>query len=185
MHNEQLKNLLITFPSSTFKGITNKFLINNSTLKLIFTQVYYYLCHLHKKNVNLVKNINFCLNNIETSTNTNVGINDISQTRYFKQHSHENPQFDILTCNNLTEPSPTINVHNSLTSKIIHENILTTLENPSSHHDKYFQQLLDTPIHPCVCYHQNFFFLNKKNIKIHNSKIFFTCFTSRKKIIIV
>jgi len=47
MHNEQLENLLITFPSSTLKDITNKFCINNSTLKLRFTQVYYLLCHLH------------------------------------------------------------------------------------------------------------------------------------------
>jgi hypothetical protein len=28
---------------------------------------------------------------------------------------------------------------------------LTTLENPSTCHDKYFKQLLDTPIHPRVC----------------------------------
>jgi hypothetical protein len=47
MHNEQLKNLLITFLSSTLKNITKKFCINNSTLKLRFTQVYYHLCHLH------------------------------------------------------------------------------------------------------------------------------------------
>ncbi len=33
------------------------------------------------------------------------------------------------------------------------KNILTTLENPSSDCDNYFQQLLDTPIHPCVCCH--------------------------------
>ncbi len=118
---------MITFPSSTLKDIANKFLINNSTLKLRFTQVYSHLHHLHKKNVNLVKNINSCLNNIETSTNTNVGLNDIPQTHSFKRHSHENPQFDILTCNNLVEPShieqpsSTINVHNKLTSNIIHE----------------------------------------------------------------
>jgi hypothetical protein len=65
--------------------------------------------------------------------------------------------FDILTCNNPMKPlqtiSSTINVHNTLMSNIIHENILTTLENPSPCHDKYFQQLLDTPIHPCVCCH--------------------------------
>jgi hypothetical protein len=77
MHNEQLENLMITFPSSTLKDIANKFLINNFTLELRFTQVYTHLRHLHKKNVNLVKNINSCLNNIETSTNTNVGLNDI------------------------------------------------------------------------------------------------------------
>jgi len=86
---------MITFPSSTLKDIANKFLINNSTLEFTFTQVYSHLCHLHKKNVNLVKNINLCLNNIETSTNTNVGINDISQTHSLEQHSHENPQFDM------------------------------------------------------------------------------------------
>jgi len=108
------------------------------------------------KNVNLVKNINSCLNNIKTSTNTNVTLNDIPQTHSLEEHSHENPQFDILTCNNLVEPShieqqsSTINVHNTLTSNIIHENILTTLENPSPRRDKYFQQLLDTPIHPHV-----------------------------------
>jgi hypothetical protein len=123
MHNEQLENLMITFPSSTLKDIANKFLINKSTLELRFTQVYSHLHHLHKKNVNLVKYINSCLNNIETSTNTNVGLNDIPQTRSFKQHSHENPQFDILTCNDLVEPShieqpsSTINVHNTLTFK--------------------------------------------------------------------
>ncbi len=49
MHNEQLKNLMITFPSSTSKDIANKFIINNSTLELRFTQVYCHLCHLHKK----------------------------------------------------------------------------------------------------------------------------------------
>ncbi len=59
----------------------------------------------------------------------------------------------------IEQPSSTINVHNTLTSNIIHENILTTLENPSPlgnpslHCDKYFQQLFNTPIHPCVCYH--------------------------------
>jgi hypothetical protein len=50
----------------------------------------------------------------------------------------------------IEQPSSTINVHNTLTSNIIHENILTTLENPSPHHDKYFQQLLDTP-HSSMC----------------------------------
>jgi hypothetical protein len=34
MHNEQLENLMITFPSSTLKDIVNKFTINNSTLEL-------------------------------------------------------------------------------------------------------------------------------------------------------
>ncbi len=32
MHNEQLKFLMSTIPSSTLKDKTNKFLINNSTL---------------------------------------------------------------------------------------------------------------------------------------------------------
>jgi hypothetical protein len=42
--------------------------------------------------------MNSCLNNIETSTNTNVGLNiDIPQTHFLEQHSHENPQFNILT----------------------------------------------------------------------------------------
>jgi hypothetical protein len=50
----------------------------------------------------------------------------------------------------IEQPSSTINVHNTLTSNIIHESILTTLENLSPHCDKYFQQLLHTPIHPCV-----------------------------------
>jgi hypothetical protein len=49
MHNEQLENLMITFPSSTLKDIANKFLINNSTLELRFTQIYSHLHHLHKK----------------------------------------------------------------------------------------------------------------------------------------
>ncbi len=81
-------------------------------------------------------------------TNTNVGLNDIPQTHSLEQ----NPQFDILTCNNhvepshIEQPSSSINVHNTLTS-----NILTTLENPSPHRDKYIQQLLNTSIHPCVC----------------------------------
>jgi hypothetical protein len=54
----------------------------------------------------------------------------------------------------IEQPSSTINVHNTLTSNIMHENILTTLKNPSPHRDKYFQQLLNTSIHPCVCYHR-------------------------------
>jgi hypothetical protein len=49
MHNEQLENLMITFLSFTLKDITNKFLINNSTLELRFTQVYSHLRHLNKK----------------------------------------------------------------------------------------------------------------------------------------
>ncbi len=67
----------------------------------------------------------------------------------------------------IEQPSSTINVHNTLTSNIIHEIILTTLENPSPHRDKYFQQLLDTPIHPCMCCNRlwfkktnNFFFIS-------------------------
>jgi hypothetical protein len=60
MHNEQLKKLMTTFPSSIFKDITNKCLINNCTLELRFTQVYSHLRHLHKKNANLVKTINSC-----------------------------------------------------------------------------------------------------------------------------
>jgi hypothetical protein len=90
--------------------------------------------------------------------NTNVAFNDIPQTHSFDQHSHENPQFDILTCNNhvepshIEQPSSTINVHNTLISNIIHENILTTLENPSPHCDKYFDNYLIHPfIHVC-CY---------------------------------
>jgi hypothetical protein len=47
MHNEQLKTLMITFLSSTLKDTTNKFLSNNSTLELRFTQVHFHLCHLH------------------------------------------------------------------------------------------------------------------------------------------
>jgi hypothetical protein len=69
----------------------------------------------------------------------------------------------------IEQPSSTINVHNTLTSNIIHENLLTALENPSPHRDKCFQQLLDTPIHPCVCYH----------------RLCFKCSTSKKKFIIV
>jgi len=110
-----------------------------------------------------------------TSTNTNVGLNDIPQTHYVQQHSHENPQFDILTCNNpveplhIEQPSSTINVHSTLTSNMIHENILTTLKNPSPHHDKYFQQLLNTSIHPCVCCHRLCF--EKQTRKILKSMI--------------
>jgi hypothetical protein len=83
-------------------------------------------------------------------------VNDIPQPHSLEQHSHENPQFVILTCNNLMQPlhieqpSSTINVHNTLTSNIIHENILTTLEHSSPHHDEYFQQLLHRHIHPRV-----------------------------------
>jgi len=84
---------MTTFPSFTLKNISNKFFINNSTLELRFTQVYSHLHNLHKKYVNLVKYINSCLNNIETSTNQNVGFNDIPQTHSLKQHSHENPQY--------------------------------------------------------------------------------------------
>jgi hypothetical protein len=69
----------------------------------------------------------------------------------------------------IEQQSSTINVHNTLTSNIVHENILTTLENPSPHHDKYFQQLLDTPIHPCVCCHQLSF--KKRTRKILKSMI--------------
>jgi hypothetical protein len=47
MHDEQLDNLMITFPPSILKDITNKFLINNSTLKLKFTHIYSHLRHLH------------------------------------------------------------------------------------------------------------------------------------------
>jgi hypothetical protein len=36
----------------------------------------------------------------------------------------------------IEQPSSTINVDNRLTSNIIHENILTTLENPLPHCDK-------------------------------------------------
>jgi len=69
----------------------------------------------------------------------------------------------------IEQPTSTINVHNTLTSNIINENILTTLENPSPHCDKYFQQLLDTPIHPCACCHQLCFF--KKTRKVLKSTI--------------
>jgi len=62
----------------------------------------------------------------------------------------------------IEQPCSTINVHNTLTSTIIHENILTTLENPSPHRDKYCQQLLDTPIHPCVCCHRLCFLKKQK-----------------------
>jgi hypothetical protein len=75
----------------------------------------------------------------------------------------------------IEKPSSTINVHNTLTSNIIHENILTTLENPSLHHDKYFQQLLDTPIHPCVCVLSSIVLLkkNKEKLKSMILKYFF------------
>ncbi len=69
----------------------------------------------------------------------------------------------------IEQPSSTINVHNTLISNIIHENILTTLENPLPHHDKYFQQLLDTPIHPHVCCHRLCF--KKQTRKILKSMI--------------
>jgi hypothetical protein len=41
--------------------------------------------------------------------------------------------------------------------------------NPSPHRDKYFQQLLDTSIHPCVCCHQLYF--KKQTRKILKSTI--------------
>jgi hypothetical protein len=47
MHNEQQKNSMTTFPSSTLNDIANKFLINNSTLELRFTQVCSQLRHFH------------------------------------------------------------------------------------------------------------------------------------------
>jgi hypothetical protein len=50
----------------------------------------------------------------------------------------------------IEQPSSTTNVHDTMTSNIIHENILKTLENPSLDRDKYFQKLLDTPISMCV-----------------------------------
>jgi hypothetical protein len=75
------------------KKYNTNFFINNSTSELRYIQVYSHLCHLHKKNVNIVKNINSCLNNIESSTNPNVGFNDIPQTHSLEQHSHENPQY--------------------------------------------------------------------------------------------
>ncbi len=53
----------------------------------------------------------------------------------------------------IEQPFSTINVHNTLTSNIIHEFFLITSKNPSPHRDKYYKQLLDTPIHPCVCCH--------------------------------
>jgi hypothetical protein len=77
---------MTTFPSSILKDIANKFLINNSTLELRFTQIYSHLCHLHKKIVNLFLNIKSCLKNIEISINTNVGHNDILETHSFEQH---------------------------------------------------------------------------------------------------
>jgi len=57
MHNEQLKNLMITSPYSTLKDITNKFFINNSTLELRFTQAYYHLHHFHTKKCKSCKKI--------------------------------------------------------------------------------------------------------------------------------
>jgi hypothetical protein len=69
----------------------------------------------------------------------------------------------------IEQPFSTINVHNIVTSNIIYENILTTLENPSFHRDKYFQKLLNTPIHLCVCCHQLCF--EKQTRKILKSKI--------------
>jgi hypothetical protein len=58
MHNKQLENLMITFPSSTLKDIANKKFINNSILELRFTQIYSHLRHIRQKDVNLVKYIN-------------------------------------------------------------------------------------------------------------------------------
>jgi hypothetical protein len=67
------------------------------------------------------------------------------------RNGHYEPiTFYNVELSHIEQPSSTINVHNKLTSNIVYENVLTTFENPSPHHDKYFQQLLDTPIHPCV-----------------------------------
>ncbi len=74
-----------------------------------------------------------------------------------------------MESSHIEQPSSTINVHNTMTSNTIHESILTTLENPSLHCDKYFQNLLDTPIHLCVCCHQLCF--KKKTRKISKSRI--------------
>jgi hypothetical protein len=100
-------------------------------------------------------NINSCLNNIKISRNTNVGHNDIPKCTL---NNHLQLLMFIIHW-----------VHNTLISNIIHENILTTLENPSPHHDKYFQKLLETPIHPCVCCHQLCF--TKKTRKLSKSMI--------------
>ncbi len=86
----------------------------------------------------------------------------------------------------IEQPSSIINVHNTLTSNIVHENILTTLENPSPHHDKYFQQLLDTPIHPCVRCHQLCFKIQtRKTLKSTIQKYFLHVPPQEKKFIIV
>ncbi len=78
-------------------------------------------------------------------------LNNIHMKIHNLTYLHDNNLVEPL---HIEQPSSTINVHNTLTLNIIHEYILTTLENPSPHHDKYFQQLLDTPIHPCVCRHR-------------------------------
>jgi hypothetical protein len=87
MHNEQLENLMTTFPFSTLRDVTNKFLINNSTLIKIHSSIFSFVS-LSLKKCKSCKKINLCLNNIKTLTNTNVSLNDIPQTHYFERHSH-------------------------------------------------------------------------------------------------
>jgi hypothetical protein len=54
----------------------------------------------------------------------------------------------------IEQPIPIIDVHNTFPLDMTYENaFFTQLENSSYHHDKYFKQLLDTSIHPCVCCH--------------------------------
>jgi hypothetical protein len=80
MHNEQLKKFNDYISIFHLKRYSKQISYQQFHLELKFIQVCSHLRHLHFKNVNIVKNINTCLNNIETSTNTN----DISQTHFLE-----------------------------------------------------------------------------------------------------
>jgi hypothetical protein len=54
------------------------------------------------------------------------------------------------------------------------DNFLESMENHLDHCAKYFQQVKDTPIHPCVCYHRLCF--RKQVVKIYKTTIEKYCF---------
>ncbi len=122
------------------------------------------------ENKNVARLANSCLDNIEPLTNVNVNTigldnwqlpsnqlnSNLTSINNPKNYSHTHSLSATIIGHEFPQPSQNDQlIHHQIPSSITHENtFLDSMQNSMHCHVKYFEQLLDTPIHPCVCCHK-------------------------------
>jgi hypothetical protein len=87
---------------------------------------------------------NSSLENIQPMTNINVNTIDINN---FQLQAQQFPSHQLNT--NLTS----CNIPQNCIDVTHEDTFMESIKNSLDYQIKYFEQLKDTPVHPCVCFH--------------------------------